>query len=452
MGTLASQPYLDSFINHEIHLGQVQPSNFRLDRVQQLLKEIGNPQEGLKVVHVAGTKGKGSVCAIISNILRHAGHTVGLYTSPHINNYRERIRVLEPTQTLEVRAGGDIFPDCISEQELCAAIDEIKPAVEKVQACADSGSISFFEVYTVLAIYYFRKRSVDFVVLETGMGGRLDATNTVESIIAVITPISLEHTRILGATTAEIAEEKAGIIKNSKQKVVIAPQTPEVKDVLGKRCQTFHIEPLHVESTVTYNKISQNIDGQTFDLTTARAAYKRISLPLIGKHQRENAATSICAIECLQSAGYKISAEAIRTGCENIFWPGRLEVAGRDPVVLLDGAHNPASAKVLSETVREIFGGKKIILVLGVSKDKNKDAIYEELRNISREIILTKANHPRAAALDGAVDVAAALKRAKRAASSSDIILVTGSIFVVSEARDILLNGKREDRKLKIEC
>ncbi|MCK5506610.1 MAG: hypothetical protein KAJ10_15710, partial [Thermodesulfovibrionia bacterium] len=259
-------------------------------------------------------------------------------------------------------------------------------------------------------------------------------------------PISLEHTRILGDTVTRIAEEKAGIIKNKKQKVVIAPQTCDVQDVLKKRCREFNIDPLQVEGIVEYGVGTQNIDGQTFDLTTARMKYQQISLPLLGKHQRDNAATSICAIECLADLGFMIPANAIQEGCKNVFWPGRLETVGRSPLVLLDSAHNAASARALSETVREVLGGRKVILVLGVSADKDKGSIGAELAKISGKIIFTEADHPRAGHFEGAVDVRTALSLACKEANDEDVILVAGSIFVVSEARRYLLLNRKVEK------
>lgn len=447
MTSLPVQQYLDSFINHEIHLDQVRTSSFKLDRVRQLLKGLGDPHKDLKVVHVAGSKGKGSICALISSILHNVGYKVGLYTSPHIDNYRERIRVLEPAgpnskqaSVISESKGADIFPDCISEEELGAIIEEIKPDVEKIRSREDLGILSFFEVYTVLALYYFHKRKVDLVVLETGLGGRLDATNAVKSLIAVIAPISLEHTNILGGTIKQIAEEKAGIIKDRDQKVVIAPQTPEAQDVLRKRCHKFNIAPSHVGDIVEYKKVAQDIDGQIFDLTIKGAIYRQISLPLLGKHQRENVATSICVIEYLKEFGFIVPADALWAGCKNIFWPGRTEIIRRDPLIVLDSAHNTASAQALSETMQEILGGKKIVLILGVSKDKDKELILDELKKIVRKIIYTKADHPRASDLEGSVDVQTALELARRETGQKDVILVTGSVFVVSEARRHLLN------------
>jgi dihydrofolate synthase/folylpolyglutamate synthase len=437
----SAQQYLQSFIDHEVHLGQVKPHTFTLDRVRHLLGELGDPQKGLTIVHVAGSKGKGSICALTANILKCAGYKTGFYSSPHMYSYRERIRILDREAKTGRSQEGDLFPDCISDGELNAMIEEIKPAVEKVRTQGQGEDVSFFELYTALAFAWFCKNKVDVAVMETGLGGRLDATNAAGSLVAAIAPISLEHTHILGDTVAQIAGEKAGIIKSSGQKVVLAPQVPEAMKVFEARCREFGIEPLKTGLRSRHGLIAQDRDRQIFDLTTGKNVYKRLELPLVGKHQRENAATSIGIAEALTTCGFQIAEEAIREGCRSVFWPGRFETVARDPVIILDGAHSPASAQVLAETVREVLK-TKVIVVAGFSEDKNIASICRELEGIAREMILTKADHPRAADLPGAVTVVEALDRARQNAKAQDVILVTGSIFVISEARK-LLTGTR---------
>lgn len=440
MTPLEARQYLDSFINHEIHMDQIKLKEFKLERVNVLLKALGDPHKNLKVIHVAGSKGKGSICVLTSSVLRAAGYKVGLYTSPHIYNYRERIRVLgvpRPGRHTE-----DIFPDAISEEELGNVLDEVKPAIEQVRCQTRWGALSFFEIYTALAVYYFHKMKVDCAVLETGVGGRLDATNAVPSMVAAIAPISLDHTHILGATISLIAKEKAAIIKSHGQKVVIAPQDNEASKVLEDRCRQWDIDAFWAGRHVQVQLLTQTIDRQIFTMVTPNAVYERCAMPLLGKHQRDNAAVVAGIVESLRDLGFRISTDALRQGFKNVFWPGRFEVIKKDPLVILDGAHNGASAQMLAQTIRTLFGDKKAILILGVSKDKDKDAIYEALSGIAKDIIYTKANHPRADDLPGAVDPRQALALAYQKAERDDVILVTGSIFVISEARGLLSEAR----------
>ena len=443
MSPSQAQLYIDSFINYEYKPDLIPRTAFKLDRMRQLLADLGDPQRDLKIIHVAGTKGKGSVCAMIASILKHAGFHVGLYTSPHINTYRERIRILSmaPREPLPTRAvttgdkGEEIFPDMLSERELCALIDETRPVIDQVRGDPKFERVSFFEMYTALALYYFRKRGTDFVVLETGMGGRLDATNVPESLIAVITPVSLEHTHILGNTVGEIAKEKAGIIKSQNQKVVLAPQAADAEAVLMERCRQYGIEPLCTGREHKIENIRIDADRQVFDLTTGRARYGQVGLKLMGVHQRHNASAAVGAIEYLRELGFGVPAEAIREGLQNAFWPCRFEIAGTEPLMILDGAHNGDSARALAQTMLEVYNGRKVILVFGVSADKDETLMLKELDGLAAQVIFAKADHPRAKSLPNAVSVRQALEAARQMAGRDGIILVTGSIFLASEAR-----------------
>ena len=431
-----AQQYLESFINHEIHLDQIKSSAFKIERIKKLLHYCGDPQHDLKIIHVAGSKGKGSICALTANILKESGYSVGLYTSPHINNYRERIRVVQKGQ-FETNVN-DIFLDMISEEDLSDVLGEIKPAIEQVKKDKDFGRLSFFEVTTACALYYFRKQKVDLVVLETGLGGRLDATNAAHSIIAVIAPISLEHTQILGNTIEEIAKEKSAIIKDNRQKVVIAHQDQRAKEVLKSRCAQFNIVPQWVEEQLKCALITQDINGQIIDLSTVKKKYKQLLLPLLGEHQRQNCMVAVSIVECLQDLGYTIAPEAIGKGIQNIFWPLRFEVARQEPLVILDGAHNETSIKVIAGLMKEIKGDKQITVVFGISKDKDTKSIFDELKGITNNIVFTKADHPRAEHLPGALSVRQTLDLIIPKSGKNDIILVTGSMFVASEARQYL--------------
>ncbi len=409
-------PYLNSFVNFESKLDKMHAVDFNLDRIRELLDLAGDPAKHLKIIHVAGTKGKGSTCAFLASILHQAGYKVGLYTSPHLHRVNERIRVLD-------HRPGD---GCISDEELAVVLTRLRPLAAAVQN--EGHIITYFEILTVAALLFFAGQKVDMVILETGLGGRLDATNAAPSLIAVITPISLDHVGILGPTLEKIAVEKAGIIKNSLQKVVIAPQDKEAMDVLLGRCREFGIQP-HVVS----------LQG-----------HENLKTGLKGRHQKLNAATALAALNILSGMGFEISAAAIAEGLKKVFWPGRFELLASRPDVIADGAHNKASASALVETLKEEYPGRRVVLILGVSKDKDVEGICAQLNSVAAEIILTKAVHSRAYSFVKAEgekyfkgkpceligNLPQALEKALRMAGPEDVIVVTGSLFIVAEARE----------------
>ena len=416
--------YLDTFVNFESQLHKLRPEDFYLNRIYHFLELLGNPTKGLKIVHVAGTKGKGSSCAFIASILHEAGYKVGLYTSPHLHKVNERIRVLTP----ENLTSKDRFKGAISDDELASVLTSLRPFAATIKN--EGNILTYFEVLTVAALCYFARRQVDIVVLETGLGGRLDATNAVDSAVAVITPISLDHMRLLGSTLSQIAFEKAGIIKNSQQKVVIAPQDSEVLEVILKRCQEFGAQFLIVDQ------------GKS----------KGLGIGLKGKHQRINAAVAIEVTNILRTIGFKINDEQISAGLKNVIWPGRFEVLKKDPVVVVDCAHNGASAQALSQTLIEEYPDRRVILVLGISQDKDAAAICYSLKVNVAQIFLTKADHPRAHLFKEAEckeyfgdlpfeiieSLGPALEKALQIAGPKDVILVAGSVFIVAEAIEYL--------------
>ena len=429
--------YLESFINYEKLSHYPYKESLKLDCVRDFLAIIGNPQDAFKCIHVAGTKGKGSTCAFITYILRQAGFKVGLYTSPHLSDFRERIRVLNPKS--EIRNPKPEFEGMISKGDLTRLVNKLKSAIEKYNKQSQYGPLTFFEVYTALAFVYFKEKKVDFAVLETGLGGRLDATNVVKPLVCVITPISYEHTQKLGNTLREIATEKAGIIKRAI--VITAPQKKEAMDVIRKKCQQMHAKLCGVGKDITC-KGEVKVEG-LFN------AYNRLKLRLLGRHQVINAATAIGAVEALRFYGINIGVDTIRKGLYNTLWPGRCEVIAKNPLIVLDGAQNIASAKALREAVKGNFRYKKLILILGISDDKDLKGICNELRPLAAEVILTRANNPRATKpemlaqyfKEKPVYITQSVKEAKflahRLAKDNGVILVTGSLFVVGEFRDV---------------
>jgi dihydrofolate synthase/folylpolyglutamate synthase len=430
--------YLNSFVNFESQLHKLRPEDFNLNRIQKFLDLAGDPAKHLKIIHVAGTKGKGSTCAFLASILQKAGYKVGLYTSPHLHRVNERIRVLGIGDRAKALspisgAGKDDFIGTITDEDLASVLTFLRPFAATIQ---NEGSIlTFFEVLTVAALSYFAKAGVDVVILETGLGGRLDATNAANSSIAVITPISLDHTRILGETVGKIASEKAGIIKNSSQKVVVAPQEKEAMDVILQRCQEFGILPVLIDMR----------------------SYENLKTRLKGRHQLVNAATAVETAKILKSMGFKISDEAITEGLKHLKWPGRFELLCRNPDIIADGAHNGASAAALSDTLSEVYPQRRVILIMGISQDKDAGAICKALKDNAAHIFLTKANHPRAHVFTSAQakeyfedkpfeiteSLNEALEKALRMADPKDVIAVTGSIFIVAEARDHLCTSTK---------
>jgi len=412
--------YLESFVNYEKYPNYPYKRSFRLRRVKDFLNSINAPQGSLKAIHVAGSKGKGSTSAFIAYILRESGFKVGLYTSPHLSDFRERIRILKPRPKSSGEKTQDPFEGMIPRVELLKLVSYFKPRIDNFNKLSKSGPLTFFEIVTVLAFVYFKDNNVDFVVLETGLGGRLDATNVVKPLVSVITPISYEHTAILGNTLSEIAGEKAGIIKKNII-VVSAPQPNEAMKVIKSKCKELSCELREAGNAAKYR------------------------LNLLGAHQLMNAGV---ALEAIKALNLDISDTCIKKGLENTVWPGRCEIINRCPYIILDGAQNKASARAIKNTIVENFDYNKLILILGVSNDKDIKGICFELSPIAGKVILTKANSLRATNpgilakefKEKDKYITESVKEAKNLARSlagkDDLILVTGSLFVVGEFRN----------------
>jgi len=451
--------YLESFVNYEKIPSWAYRESLKLRRLKDFLAAIGNPQNDLKCIHIAGTKGKGSTCAFIAYILREAGFKTGLYTSPHLQDFRERIRIL-PKDKEEC---GTDFAGVISRKDLTALVKKIKPAVERRKRNSPYGQLSFFEVYTALAFVYFKEKDVDFAVLETGMGGRLDATNAAWPLVCGFSPISYEHTQNLGSTLRAIAAEKAGIIKPDQLRragfqplAVSALQNKEVMGVIRQRCVKTGVKLYEVGRDIKFQKTKEG-----FKLRGIFGRYKDLQARLLGAHQIINAATALGVIEALRFHNITIREEAVRRGFKNACWPGRFEIIARKPLIILDGAQNIASAKALRSTVKEYFPHRPLCLVLGISQDKDIKGICAQLIPLSSRIILTQADNPRAASVDflwevifknhpdmgvpihktrGVKEVLALLKHS---CLSKELILVCGSLFVVGEFRSLWLENNR---------
>ncbi|MBF0490763.1 MAG: hypothetical protein HQL15_09165 [Candidatus Omnitrophica bacterium] len=361
---------------------------------------------------------------MIASILQQAGYKVGLYTSPHLHRLNERIRILDQHNLHSSQE----FVGCISDEQLSLIINQIRPGIAAIEN--KGWAVTYFEVLTVIAAVHFANAKVDFAVLETGLGGRLDATNAFDSMVAVITPISLDHTKILGNTLKKIAVEKAAIIKSSRQKIVIAPQEETVMEIIHQRCREFGVE----------TKIVHPMEQ------------KHLQIALKGQHQVLNASCAVAVVDFLKQQGVHVTQEALEEGLKKVRWQGRFEILKEKPVIVVDGAHNPASVEVLAKTVLDEYPHRKVVLVLGLSADKDIDAVCEPLKLISEIIILTKASHPRSHEFtrQQAHDLFAgkewfltdnvqdALSLAMSKSQKENVIVVTGSLFVVAEAREIL--------------
>lgn len=423
--------YLYSFVDFSMQkVVTYSPARFKLERMQALVDSLDNPQNAFPSIHVAGTKGKGSVSVLCASALREAGYTVGLYTSPHLNDYAERIQ---------------INAEFISHAEMAELVEEIKPHVAAIP------ELTTFEITTALAFMYFARRKVTAAVIEVGLGGRLDATNVVLPEVTVVTSISYDHTYLLGNTLAEIAGEKAGIIK-PEVPVVVAPQEEEAGLVIEQVAHDRHSPLLQVGRDILFEEISHSLEGQTLRVWSSGRKEKpsvKLSIPLLGHHQVVNAATAYATLNTINPKGFKIDLGDIKHGFAKAFWPGRFEIVHKSPPVILDCAHNRDSALKLRLTLEEYFPGKSVLLVFGASEDKDIYGMFIELMPVVKEVILVKSFHPRASEPATLMDMAGkykhpvhivdhipdALEKAIQMAGEDEAVLVTGSIFVVAEAR-----------------
>ena len=444
MTYLEALAYLDTFVNHEQERSATAMRGLKLDRMRQLCHRLGDPQRRFRTVLVAGTNGKGSICAMLYSMLRESALRVGLYTSPHLESLRERIRVWSQGPSHEAHAHGD---DWISEAEFAALVEEVQPVLEELRASSPEGAPTHFEVLSALAFLHFTRRQVDVAVLEVGLGGRLDATNVVEQAVSIIGPIDVDHAEILGSDAALIAREKAGIIKPG-QVVITAPQQDVVDEVLAVTCHARGVPLLRCGREITVSIQSHDLAGLQVTVTGQRGIYQSLRIPLLGRHQAQNAALAIGALEALSTGG--IPYTLVERGLAALVWPGRLEVVHDAPLVLMDGAHNPAAAAALRVALTELCSGRRIHLLIGMSADKSVEGFAQRLGGVAVSATCTKSRgHPRAldptrlaqrlapSCRDVHVmsDAADAYTYLLNAVDPSDVIVVTGSLFVVGELR-----------------
>ncbi len=347
-----------------------------LERIVALCDALGNPQEGLRCVHVAGTNGKGSFCAMTAAVLRAAGHRVGLFTSPYIKTFNERMQI----------NGAPIADD-----ELATIVEEIRPIVDGM-----SDKPTEFELITAVAFVYFRRHCCDVVVLEAGMGGRLDSTNVIrEPLLSVITGVALDHTAFLGDTVEAIAGEKAGIIKPDCP--VLLGGTDATVTAVVTRVAAEKRAPLTVVDYAPLDVREATLDGTVFDY----GRYRGLRLSLLGTYQPRNAAAVLCAVERLREQGLAIADEAVYAGLATVAWPARFELLRRDPPIVFDGAHNAQGIDAAVAAVKHYFGEQKVLVMTGVLQDKEYTVIARRLAEIACHAFVLTPDNPRA--LDGAV-------------------------------------------------
>jgi dihydrofolate synthase/folylpolyglutamate synthase len=439
---------LGTLTNYEqVHQPEVM-RQVRLARMRWVCEQLGNPQRAFRSVLVAGTNAKGSISAMIYAMLRCAGLRVGLYTSPHLEDVRERIRV-----------SGDSWEegaDWISPEELATLIERLQPVIEASKTHAE-GPVTYFEVITAAALLHFAQRQVRIGVLEVGLGGRLDATNVVEQDVSVFGPIGFDHMDVLGQELAAIAKEKAGIVskedvprgRSARAVVISARQSPEVARVLESAVSSTN-QLVSYGRQISSTLLRHEPDGVNLTVQGVRGTYEGLHLPLIGRHQAENAALAVAAVEALSGDGAAYT--IVRRGLARVRWPGRCEVIPGEPLVVLDGAHNPQAACALRNTLEDLWPKRAVELLVGMSCDKSAHAIGEHLAPSAASIVCTKSPHSRAAdPVELARQLAAYHQRIEvvedpvdaytyvvNRAGPEGIVVITGSLFLVGTLREVI--------------
>jgi dihydrofolate synthase / folylpolyglutamate synthase len=439
--------YLYGFVNFEHRrTDQYSAENISLERPARLMEALGNPQDHYPSVHIAGTKGKGSVAAMMAACLRAAGLSVGLYTSPHLTDFRDRIRVLTP----------DDADGRIGREQLVAIVERLKPVVAQVPG------LTWFELVTAIGFCHFDSQAVDVAVVEVGLGGRLDATNVLAPLVSVITSLSLDHTALLGSTLEEIAEEKGGIIKPNTP-VISAPQHAVALERLVQIARARQAQLTVAGREWRYRRLAEPASGpagatrrrQALEVVAAPASPlvapgTAFTLALDGRHQVENAVVAIAALDAIHHGFPALDSEAVHRGLAEVSWPGRLQLMAQGPDrpdLLVDCAHNVDSAHKLAQALLEDYRYERLWLVLGVTADKDVEGLLQALLPLADSAILTASSHPRAArpeelgllahelgfASRTSPDVRDAVTQAWREAGPTDLICVTGSIFVVGD-------------------
>ncbi len=409
--------------------------NFGLERIRELLRRFGGPHLRLRVIHVGGTNGKGSTSAMVSSIIRESGFRTGLYTSPHLHSYTERYRI----------NGREI-----TEQAYADLIEEMKPQLEDMVRNGFEHPTEF-EVGTALAFIYFYREKVDFLVLEVGMGGAIDSTNVVIPEVAVITNVTMDHMEYLGNTVKEIASVKAGIIKECVPLVTAA--MGEALEVILRKCHDLRAPAVVVGRDIQWREVKRGAEGQHLDIKGRRRQYRNVYLPLLGLHQQVNAATAVATLEVLMDRGLIGDNCAVERGIAATVWPARLEVVNKSPMVIIDAAHNYDGAVSLRLALEEYFTRRRIVMVLGMLGDKERSKVVAELAPVAEAIVVTKPDSPRAGdwqllaeearryagRVETVEDIARAVQTGMSLAGPRDVVVITGSFYMVAQARELFI-------------
>ncbi len=403
---------------------------FGLTKVEEILEAVGNPHREIQAIHIGGTNGKGSTAAIIASILRREGYRVGLYTSPHLIRFTERMKVNEKE---------------IEKEEVASLTEWMR---ERIETAGIAPPFTFFDFTTAMAFLYFKQKMVDLAVLEVGLGGRLDSTNVIDPLLSIITNIGKDHEDVLGKGVLRIAREKAGIIKESRPLITAATQ-PQVLRLFSKICREKKAPFFRVGKEFRYVLAGEG----SFSYEGLHRKLWGLSLNLRGSHQMINATAALGAMEILDDLGYRVSNDAMTEGLKEVDWPGRLEVVCSSPRVLLDGAHNPDGALSLKESLEKDFQYHHLILLIGIMKDKDVHSILHSLSPLAGRIILTRPGTDRAASpallrkalgrngkkAEVIEDFRKAIDRGLSLTGEEDILCITGSLYTVGEARSYFL-------------
>ncbi len=413
-------------------------SKLELTRISGLLERLGNPQEKLKVIHVAGTNGKGSVCSMLTSILMSEGYRTALYTSPHLERYNERYMI----DGVE-----------ISNDDFAKYMNIIKEKADTMYQ-ENIGRPTVFEQLTALAFLYFYDNDVDYAVIEVGLGGRFDATNVVKKpVLSVIASISFDHTEFLGNTLESIAFEKGGIIKPGCP-TVLYRQDKRVYDVIKGLCDE-RGSKLYYADDETIDVISQDIDGTVMSVKNDLYEYEKVVLPLVGEYQIKNCSLVLLAAHALKEAGVELKRESILNGIKTVRWNGRMEICRRNPIVVLDGAHNPDGIAMLAKSVKKYFSGKRIMLLMGVLGDKQYDLMASEIVPMADTVVITEPASERALSVSSFEktvkkfcdnvysfeNIGEAYDFALSLTGERDVLLCAGSLYLIGGLRTLVMGG-----------